>query len=381
MKKPGIILIAVLATAVTLTGVTVAAVLTEPARERAEARRRAATAQMETVELTEMQAQELAVEPTPPPAEKRNEMPAGAVEIICGDAHIACLASREEAEGVLTEYLTATAADTATERTLYAAFGADVYVVDAIGDIPLSTAAETLQKLEEDPTLVPVYMERERREITEDGETPLQTSEDASLAVGTRVVAQVGVARSVVTTTELIYAGGQVIPSGEPVSEILQEARTGIIHTGTYQAARPNGEPGEEEGAAGRTATGLSFMTPIRSAKRVKVTSNFGTRKGSMHWGIDYQAEAGSEILAPEEGVVIYCGTRGEYGFVIDIDHGNGFISRLTHCADVQVELNQRVFRGDTVATLAADADGATPHLHYEILVDGIPHNPLQYLG
>ena len=76
----------------------------------------------------------------------------------------------------------------------------------------------------------------------------------------------------------------------------------------------------------------------------------------------------------------MYCGERGAYGFVVDIDHGNGFVSRLTHLADVQVELNQRVFIGDTVGTLAPDEDGGKPVLHYELIIDGIPYNPLFYI-
>ena len=66
---------------------------------------------------------------------------------------------------------------------------------------------------------------------------------------------------------------------------------------------------------------------------------------------------------------------------VVEIDHGNGFVSRLTHCADLQVELNQRVFQGDTVAVLAENTEGSgKPHLHYELLIDGVPYNPYYYL-
>jgi murein DD-endopeptidase MepM/ murein hydrolase activator NlpD len=64
------------------------------------------------------------------------------------------------------------------------------------------------------------------------------------------------------------------------------------------------------------------------------------------------------------------------YGFVVDIDHGNGFVSRLTHLSDVQVEMNQRVFLGDTVGTLAADEDGGNTTFHYELIIVGIPYNP-----
>ena len=88
----------------------------------------------------------------------------------------------------------------------------------------------------------------------------------------------------------------------------------------------------------------------------------------------------GTNITAPGEGIVVYCGERGAYGFVVDIDHGNGFVSRLTHLNDVQLELNQRVFQGDKIGTLAPDEDGDKATFHYELIIDGIPYNPLYYI-
>ena len=82
---------------------------------------------------------------------------------------------------------------------------------------------------------------------------------------------------------------------------------------------------------------------------RGQVVHYFGYVNGKMNYGLEISNSAGTNIVAPGEGVVVYCAERGAYGFVVDIDHGNGFVSRLTHLADVQVELNQRVFIGDTV--------------------------------
>ena len=114
---------------------------------------------------------------------------------------------------------------------------------------------------------------------------------------------------------------------------------------------------------------------------RGSVTSSFGFRDGNMHNGMDVAAAAGTEIAAPGEGVVIYCAERGAYGFVVDIDHGNGFVSRLTHLAGVSLELNQRVFGGEAIGTLSDEFDvGVKPHLHYELMIDGIPYNPAFYL-
>ena len=114
---------------------------------------------------------------------------------------------------------------------------------------------------------------------------------------------------------------------------------------------------------------------------RGQMVHYFGYVEGKMNYGLEIGNSAGTNVVAPGEGVVVYCGERGAYGFVVDIDHGNGFVSRLTHLSDVQVELNQRVFIGDPVGKLAPDADGGKPVLHYELIIDGIPYNPLFYFN
>ena len=90
--------------------------------------------------------------------------------------------------------------------------------------------------------------------------------------------------------------------------------------------------------------------------------------------------QGGEPLLAPESGTVIFIGKRGDYGLVVEIRHADGFVSRLTHCASVSVELEQHVYRGDPIAVLANDGSQTEPHLHYELLIDGIPFNPLPYI-
>lgn len=281
---------------------------------------------------------------------------------------------------MLTEYLFACASDQEAERTVSACFDVPVYIVDAIGDIPMTDAETVIEQLLAQPDLIPVRMERERRETEMEMEPAPQFEEDDSLAKGTRMVTQLGSACRLVTTTDLTYVAGEIVTGSDPVTKVLEEARTPIIRIGTYKAAKPNGEPSAGEGAVGRENKELRLAEPILQPK-TQISSNFGTRYGSMHWGIDYSAPAGTKLVAPEEGLVVWLGERGAYGYVVDIDHGNGFVSRLTHCDGVRLELNQRIFKGDQVGTLAANADGSTPVLHYELLIDGVPHNPVPFFG
>lgn len=373
-RKPNFTLLCTLLTAALLAGLCLVALLTG-----GRAGGQAAGDGTDSVELIEEREPEiLRLEPTPEPTPLRYALPAGAVEVLCDGAPVCALDSRAQAEALLAEYLEQSRIESETERTLYATFDCTLVIVEASGALQLSDPQDALERLLADPTLIPVRCDTERREIQTVDAAPVQTSEDAALARGTRIISQLGAPSYVATVTELTYSAGTLVSGSDPVTEPLTEARTTIVRTGVYRAADPGGEPDRDEGAAGREAEGLSFTAPIRNGR---ISSYFGTREGSMHWGVDYQARAGTEILAPEEGIVVYCGERGEYGFVIDIDHGNGFVSRLTHCADAQVELHQRVFRGEAVAVLAEpdDAD-ERPHLHYELHIDHIPHNPVPYL-
>ena len=172
------------------------------------------------------------------------------------------------------------------------------------------------------------------------------------------------------------YRAGVLQETGTPVTTTLREARATILRTGTYTKKDTSGSPDRLEGPEGKSKGSLKLAYPMRG----QLTGYFGYTDGKMNYGLNIMNMPGTNIVAPGEGVVIYCSERGAYGFVVDIDHGNGFVSRLTHLKDVQVEMNQRVFQGDKVGTLAEDEDGDKATFHYEVIVDGIPYNPLYYI-
>ena len=109
----------------------------------------------------------------------------------------------------------------------------------------------------------------------------------------------------------------------------------------------------------------------------------FGMQTGEMRYGVDFSAAPGTRILAPESGTVIFLGERPGYGYVIEIRHEDGFVSRLSCGADPNIfdlVLERHVTKGETIAQLP-QVEGVTESiLHYELLIDGIPYNPLFYL-
>ncbi len=116
------------------------------------------------------------------------------------------------------------------------------------------------------------------------------------------------------------------------------------------------------------------------------VTSRYGFRRSPLpgaqtfHTGIDVAAAYGTPIRATADGVVISSGYREAYGYTVEIDHGYGLGTLYAHCSRLMVEEGQSVSRGDVIASLGSTGRATGPHLHYEVLRDGVPTNPSHYL-
>jgi murein DD-endopeptidase MepM/ murein hydrolase activator NlpD len=115
-------------------------------------------------------------------------------------------------------------------------------------------------------------------------------------------------------------------------------------------------------------------------------SSNFGYRidpftgQQSMHEGIDFPAEAGTPIVATASGKVIFAEGHPAYGKMIEIDHGNGLLSRYAHTSSLAVREGDLVMRGQRIATVGSTGRSTGPHLHFEVRLNGIPQNPARFL-
>lgn len=341
----------------------------------------AETRMPDLIRKEEGQVVEVELSVTPVPTQKPVEkpvMPEGAVDLwIAGKPTGITIKSEVEARTLLEDYLAACMElIPEQERILSAEYDGALSLYDANGEGTLMTREEAMAFLLENPETLPVRTVTEQRVRTA-VTAKTETVKNSNLAKGNRIIKQLGRGgiQVVVETKEYLSGKRVSVKSSEP--ENLFEALPTRIEVGTYLSKDPEEEPGKKEGSKFKDAEGLQLILPIQA----KITSFFGTRNNVMHNGIDIPAKAGTEIKAPAEGLIVFAGERGEYGIVIDIDHGNGFISRLTHCENVQVKLNQRVFSGERIATLSEKEKGeGKPHLHYELLIDGVPANPLFYM-
>lgn len=113
------------------------------------------------------------------------------------------------------------------------------------------------------------------------------------------------------------------------------------------------------------------------------VTSPFGLRWGGtdFHPGMDIANDMGTPILATADGTVDFAGwNSGGYGNMVDIDHGNGMMTRYAHGSQVVVKAGQQVRKGQVIMYMGSTGFSTGPHVHYEVWVDGQRVNPVNYL-
>lgn len=98
------------------------------------------------------------------------------------------------------------------------------------------------------------------------------------------------------------------------------------------------------------------------------------------HRGVDVSAPAGTAITAPAAGRVAFAGRKLGDGLMVELDHGEGVVSRYAHCKTVRVKEGDFVSFGDMIATVGSSGLSTGPHVHFEVLVRGRPVDPLKYL-
>ena len=127
----------------------------------------------------------------------------------------------------------------------------------------------------------------------------------------------------------------------------------------------------------------LPTLSPIEDGW---FSSNFGWRidpfsgQKSFHEGIDFPSEVGTPVEAAASGKVIFADVHPAYGKMIEIDHGNGMVSRYAHCSTLLVKEGALVVRGERIARVGTTGRSTGPHLHFEVRLNGVPQNPARFL-
>ncbi len=130
-----------------------------------------------------------------------------------------------------------------------------------------------------------------------------------------------------------------------------------------------------------------ALMVPNSKPVDGPVGSGFGFRsdpfsgRAALHTGLDFPAEVGTPVLAAAGGVVRLTETHPEYGHLVELDHGNGLVTRYAHNSKVLVKGGDLVRRGQIVSLVGTSGRSTGAHLHFEVLVDDVPQNPAKFLA
>ena len=117
------------------------------------------------------------------------------------------------------------------------------------------------------------------------------------------------------------------------------------------------------------------------------ISSYFGSRADpfdghtAFHKGVDFAAPEGSQVVAVAKGVVTWSRDRFGYGKVVEINHGNGLVTRYAHNARLLVKVGDTVQKGQAIAAIGSTGRSTGPHLHFEVLKGGRPVDPMSFVG
>jgi len=194
------------------------------------------------------------------------------------------------------------------------------------------------------------------------------------------------------------FKGTNVVDEGEPAGGPNESVTLGRfdlsrpIETGVYEEKlRPEikADLAELDKVDKFLATKESLVaaTPDLAPLFGKMTSNFGTRRWRRsgrtenHPGLDIAVPKGTPVYSPAEGVVTFAGRKGDYGNLVELDHGTGYVTRFGHLSQIDVEVGDRVMKGQIIGLVGSTGRSTGPHLHYEVRMNGTAIDPINYLG
>ena len=125
-----------------------------------------------------------------------------------------------------------------------------------------------------------------------------------------------------------------------------------------------------------------TFRWPISG----RITSYFGGRSSpggigsTNHQGIDIAGSYGTPVYAADGGTVTYAGWMGGYGYLVEINHGNGYVTRYGHNSSLTVSVGEHVYKGQQIARVGSTGNSTGNHCHFEVRYNGVARNPLNYL-
>ena len=201
-------------------------------------------------------------------------------------------------------------------------------------------------------------------------------------------------------TVEVTKENGEEVSRKTISEEVLKEAKITVIAYGIKEkevetkpsnsGSSSNSSSSSSNSSSSSSSSNSSnssssssssgkYIHPLKGAG--SISSGYGPRWGTYHYGLDFAASAGTPIYAARAGKVIYSGyNQGGYGKLIILEHSDGTQTYYAHCSSLYVNVGESVGQGERIAGVGTTGDSTGNHLHFEIRINGRPVNPANYL-
>ncbi len=314
--------------------------------------------------------------PTPIRVQVQREYPPDALDLVADGRVLFTVRNAEDGRLAVERYLQESAqlglGD--DQRLIRAGFDQKLSLESPSGRGELLNLEEAVNTLKADESLLPIVRTVVRC-VIERGQVETINQENVRLTAGSRIYRNMGVYPYTLSYYETVYRGQAAFSEAKTNEFVVGQGKVDqLVEDGGWvkEAASPGAGP------EALPVSGFAPMWPVEGT----ISTSFGMTDRGMCYGTEISTESVSRVMAPEGGVVVYCGDRGELGLVIDILHDEtGCLSRIIGCQRPLVELYQRVKKGEQVAVLPEPkGDTRLVVLRYELLINGLPENPEKYL-
>ena len=314
--------------------------------------------------------------PTPIRVQVQREYPPDALDLVADGRVLFTVRNAEDGQLAVERYLQENAqlglGD--DQRLIRAGFDQKLSLESPSGRGELLNLEEAVNTLKADESLLPIVRTVVRC-VIERGQVETINQENVRLTAGSRIYRNMGVYPYTLSYYETVYRGQAAFSEAKTNEFVVGQGKVDqLVEDGGWvkEAASPGAGP------EALPVSGFAPMWPVEGT----ISTSFGMTDRGMCYGTEISTESVTRVMAPEGGVVVYCGDRGELGLVIDILHDEtGCLSRIIGCQRPLVELYQRVKKGEQVAVLPEPkGDTRLVVLRYELLINGLPENPEKYL-
>lgn len=312
---------------------------------------------------------------TAPPLAEPTAAPSAAPEysqtaVTIDGVYIGTLSSRQAAEQALEDAEAFFSSGLPVGASVSGGIANEVVLEPREGETELITADALLALLTGDAT--PLRVEH-TVDVSTTHIVPFDTKtvRDTALLVGVRFYETVGRAGSEHTVERMTYVNGELTGAAAVETVTLVEAVDEVVRVGRLKVGK-SAVPSARGGEKGRSAGELEFAWPVKGSVKL----NFGGSKGGFHYGMDIVTSNNADVGASCAGVVVFARERGGYGLTVEVDHGDGFLTRYAQLSAISVSLGDTVAAGQVIGTLEAKGE-----LHFELRIDGRAYNPRLYLN